>query len=83
MGHLINPIALRVGWFLNWSDVYFIKFKYYPEYFNSILRLRTLLDFILCSNSVESQGFFYSHFTIFQVFASHLISIYIYDSQDA
>ena len=66
MGHIINPIAMRIGWFSNWADTFFVKLKYYPEYLHSILRLRNYLFFFVRQERFEGIGLLNSHFVIFQ-----------------
>lgn len=81
MGHVINPVAMRVGWFSNWVDIFYVSLKYYPEYLHSILRLRNYLFFFLKHERWEGFGFFHSHFVILQKYYKLYINIYIYDGQ--
>jgi len=43
MGHLINPIAFRLGLKKNWEYKSFIKNIYYSEYLHNILNIRNFI----------------------------------------
>jgi len=40
MGHLINPIAFRLGINKSWENTWYIKNLYYAEYLHNILNLK-------------------------------------------
>lgn len=78
MGHLVNPIAMRIGWFRNWVDTYFVEFKYYPEFLHSLLRLRLYLIYFLGLKKFDKFGCFYSHFEFIKKMHILYTNIYIY-----
>lgn len=79
MGSLVNAKAMRLGWFSNWSDSWFVERSYYAYYLYIILRLRFFLTYIWNFESIESTGTFYSHFHLASYNSCFFISIYIYD----
>jgi len=77
MGHLINPIAMRIGWFRSWEDIWYVKYLYYPEYLHSILKIRAFLTFMFTNRKLEHKGsLLYSHFDIIK--QGRLLNIFIY-----
>jgi len=81
MGHLINPISMRLGWFSGWLDVWYSDNIYYTEYFYAILKIRLYLIFFWGDRVVEKVGIFYSHFSIVNIANSLRVNMFIYDGQ--
>ena len=81
MGHIINPTAMRLGWFSDWVDVWYSDRTYYVEYFCSMLKIRLFLSFYVGARRLERMGFFYSHFTIHNVSNYLKVGIYLYDGR--
>jgi len=81
MGHLINPISMRLGWFSDWLDVWYSDNIYYTEYFYAILKIRLYLIFFWGDRGVEKAGMFYSHFNIVNEANSLIVNSFIYDGQ--
>lgn len=81
MGHLINPTGMRLGWFRNWVDVYFVEFRYYPEFLHALLRFRLYLDYFLKSKNFEKSALFLSHFQFVKIRKFLSAKIFIYDGR--
>lgn len=82
MGHLVNPIALRMGWSSNWIDLFFVDQKYYPQYLHMLFRLRLLLPFIFHRYWFERKGaFLCSHFIFTKDYNGLLLKIFFYDGR--
>lgn len=79
MGHLVNPTAMRLGWFTNWVDSWFAEHIYYSEYLYIMFRIRFFLTLLLNSYDFEEMGFFYSHFEFLYKVNCLFIDIYLYD----
>ena len=65
MGHLINPIAMRIGWFSNWCDSWFSEFHYYPELLHEIFKIRLYISYFFSLKFIEKSSLFLSHVEIF------------------
>jgi hypothetical protein len=78
MGHLIHPTAFRLNYFKSWEDTWFVKNIYYPEFLNSILKLRNYLYFFLTDKKVLRSGIFLSHFFLLKYNKLLLINLFIY-----
>lgn len=78
MGHLINPISMRLGWFSNWNDVYYSENHNYAGYFHLVFRLRLYLVYFFSLKRVEKLGLFYSHFEILRRNISLIVNVFIY-----
>lgn len=81
MGHLINPVAVRVGWLSSWSDSWFSEYIYYPEYLHAIFRIRFFLIYFFSSKVIEKIGYFYSHFEIVLKYNYLYVRVFFYDGQ--
>lgn len=79
MGHLINPIALRLGHARSWEDNWFVRNLYYPEYLHSIFKIRNYLYFFFTTKYMERRGVLLSHFTLFKFVKILLIKIFLYN----
>ncbi len=79
MGHLINSNALRLGWFLNWSDSWYHDHTYYAEFLYNVIRVRFFLLYFFSLKNLEKAGYFYSHFEIIQKYNYLKVNIFIYD----
>jgi len=66
MGHLINPIAFRLGHSRSWEDSWFVKDIYYPEFLHSILKIRQYIYYFWTTQFMEKSGFLLSHFYIYK-----------------
>ena len=78
MGHLINPVAFRLGFFKSWEDVWFVKNIYYPEFLNGMLKLRNYLYYVLTNKNFLRSGIFLSNFFILKYNKLYIINIYVY-----
>lgn len=79
MGHIINSNSLRLGWFSNWSDNWFVDSIYYSEFLFIVLRIRFFLTYMFADRHFEDVGYFYSHFEIYNKSNCINISIFFYD----
>jgi hypothetical protein len=81
MGHLINPVAFRLGWSKNWLDNYYVTNSYYPQFLHTILRLRLFLNYFFKQPSLVKLGFFFSHFNIVNTLGVLGVHIFYYDGR--
>ena len=80
MGHLINPIAFRLGHTRSWEDSWFVKGLYYPEFLHSILKIRQYIYYFWTTNFMEKSGFLLSHFSIYKFIKNLLVKIFLYNT---
>jgi len=66
---------------MNWVDTYYVDYKYYPEFLHLMLKIRNFLTYFLSSKSLESRGYFFSHFDIFKSLGSLYFRVYVYDGR--
>jgi len=78
MGHLINPTSMRIGWFYSWEDFWFVRYIYYPEFFQIILKIRFFLAYFLSTKLFDNTSLFYSHFVMSRKSKSIVVSIFLY-----
>lgn len=64
MGHLINPIAFRLGWTKNWCDSWYSELSYYPEFLHYILKIRLFLNSFFFNQNFYNASILVSHFTL-------------------
>lgn len=62
MGHLINPIAFRLGWTKNWCDSWYSELSYYPEFLHYILKIRLFLNSFFFNQRLYDGSILVSHF---------------------
>lgn len=80
MGHLINPIAYRLGHSRSWEDSWFTKSIYYPEFLHSILRIRQYIYYFWTTRFMEKKGILLSHLNIYKFTKELLIKIFLYNT---
>jgi len=81
MGHLINPIAMRLGWTRSWENLYFFKSYYYAHMLHIIFKYRLYLIKILRSYFyITKMGILCSHFDFIQNGRFFYIYVYTYQS---
>lgn len=78
MGHLINPISLRIGHFNYWEDFWYQKSIYYSEFLHATLKIKYFLIYYFSSKKIENLGFTYSHFELIKRWKNLYIRCYIY-----
>jgi len=78
MGHLINPIAFRLGHSRSWEDFWFVKNLYYPEFIHSILKLRNYIYYYFKKKKILKAGYGLCKFNILKVNKVLLVKLYIY-----
>ena len=67
MGHLINPIAFRLGHFRSWEDTWYVRSVYYPEFLHGILKLRNYIYFHFKSKKMIKAGYGLCKLNIFKI----------------
>jgi hypothetical protein len=80
MGHLINPVAIRLGWFSNWCDSWFSDFSFYPEMLHHVFRIRIFLNYFFFQEIFISWGILFSHFVVHYKSGFLFVNIFVYDS---
>lgn len=84
MGHLINPIAFRLGWTRQWVDDFFVELRFYPELLHKLLRFRYFLNCFFSATSQEPlifNHYLISHFTFFLHVRGFFLRIFFYSSR--
>lgn len=79
MGHLVNPIAFRLGHSRSWEDNWYIKNIYYPEFLHSMIRIRQYLYYFWTTKYMEKRGFLLSHLYFYKFLKNLLIKIFLYN----
>jgi len=79
MGHLINPIAFRLGLYLSWETNWYVKFLYYTEFLHIILKLKFYMRYFFISNHIL-RSCIYSHYNLKFSGKFMLIRIWFYCS---
>ena len=82
MGHLVNPVGVRLNYSLTWSDSWSAtnRVHYFNHYSNSLLA-KTYLNYFFSREYIENYGIFFSHFSIFWNANRYLIEINLYDGR--
>lgn len=82
MGHLVNPIGVRLNYSLTWSDSWNAtsRIHYFSHYSNSILT-KTYLNYFFSREYIENYGIFFSHFSVYWNSNKFLIEINLYDGR--
>ena len=78
MGHLINPIAFRLGINKSWESTWFVKNIYYAEFLHNILNLRNFVYRFFLGKNVINSGIFLSEIFFMKFFKNYIINIYLY-----
>jgi len=80
MGHLVNPIAYRLGHTRSWEDNWFIRNIYYPEFLHSMLKIRQYIHYFWTTRFMEKKGILLSHFYIYKFIKNLLVKIFLYNT---
>ena len=80
MGHLINPVAYRLGHTRSWEDSWFVKNIYYPEFLHSVLKIRKYIYYYWTTRFMEKKGILFSHLSIYKFLKYMLIKIFLYNT---
>jgi len=78
MGHLSNPIGIRLSIKKKWENTWFIKNLYYPEFINGILNVRDYLYYYMTRKKMLYAGICLSHFFLIKFNKKYLIKIFFY-----
>ena len=81
MGHLVNPVGFRVGYFSNWADLWSTSNNLvYAELLQNTLSYRRVMGFFFENFITDRHSILYSHFTVESVGFSRLnLKMYFYD----
>lgn len=79
MGHLINPVAYRLGHSRSWEDSWFTRNIYYPEFLHSILKIRYYIHYFWTTRYMEKMGILFSHFYVYKIFKNLLVKVFLYN----
>jgi hypothetical protein len=81
MGHLINPVAFRLGWLNSWDFEFFCKNLYYPQYLHLMFKYRLFVVYLLTTYRCEQVlGVIFSHVEFFKKGRILQICIFTYQS---
>jgi len=82
MGHLVNPIGVRLNYSLTWSDSWSAtdRAHYFSYYSNSVL-VKTYLNYFFSREYVEAYGIFFSHFSVFWSSNKFMVEVNLYDGR--
>jgi hypothetical protein len=79
MGHLVNAISTRVGWFVTWKDEIYLDFSHQSDYIHHFIRIRMALIYILFSREPwDEYCFISSHFNMLKKRRTICVMIYVY-----
>lgn len=81
MGHLINPVGFRVGYFSNWRDLWSSSNNLvYAEILHNTISFRKVMGFFFENFITDRHSILYSHFTVENGGAATLrLKMYFYD----
>lgn len=81
MGHLVNPVGFRVGYFSNWADLWSTSNNLvYAELLHNTLSYRKVMGFFFENFITDRHSILYSHFTVESAgFANLRLKMYFYD----
>ena len=81
MGYLINPTAMRVGWFQSWNNAFYIDNRYYPQLLHIVLKLRIYLLYLLNQPKWRGKKWLYNQLLITYDYWGLKAHIYYYDGK--
>jgi len=81
MGYLINPTAMRVGWFQSWNNSFYIDHLYYPQLLHIVLKLRVYLLYLLNQPKWRGKKWLYNNLIITYDYWGLKAHIYYYDGK--
>ena len=81
MGYLINPTAMRVGWFQSWNNSFYIDHLYYPQLLHIVLKLRVYLMYLLNQPKWRGKKWLYNNLVITYDYWGLKAHIYYYDGK--
>lgn len=81
MGHLVNPVGFRVGYFSNWSDIWVTSNNIvYAEILHNTVSFRKVMGLFFENFITDRYSILYSHFTLENFEISKLrLKMYFYD----
>jgi len=81
MGVVLNPVGYRIGYFISWSDAWYVHRINYSAFLHNMLYLKSLIYFILYLYFPRKFSYWvYSHLSI-SLFRNKLfLNIYIYNA---
>lgn len=82
MGHLVNPIGVRLGYSLTWAESWNASNKsHYLSHYNHILLARIYTNYYFSREYIENFGIFFSHFGVFWSSDKFIVEINLYDGR--
>ena len=81
MGYLINPTAMRIGWFQSWNNSFYIENRYYPQLLHIILKFRVYLLYLLNQPQWRNKKWLYNNLIITHDCWGIKAHIYYYDGK--
>ena len=81
MGHLVNPVGMRIGKFVYWEDLLYKSNLYYPEFIHKIFKIKLFLTLFFCSEVFTIKDIIFSNCAIIYQNKNLLIKIFLYDSK--
>lgn len=82
MGHLVNPVGIRLNYSLTWSDSWSAtnRLHYFNYYSNSVI-IKTYLYYFFSREYIENYGIFFSHFSVSWSSNKFLVEVNLYDGR--
>lgn len=81
MGHIVNPLSIRLGHSTTWQDFWQVKSNFYPEVLHNVLELKRYVSHFFRGVFFERGGFLFSHSNILLSYNSYNVYIYGYDGK--
>jgi hypothetical protein len=78
MGHLLNPLAFRLGFHKNWEDIYFIRNIYYSNFSHNLLKIRNYLYFFFNLKRIKKLGIILSNLNLIKFNSYIVLNLNIY-----
>lgn len=78
MGHLVNSLSVRFGWFAKWVDCWYTSGYNYASFMFICLRQRAILRMFLYAKIMDKTPYIFSHFEFEKFFKFIKVKIYFY-----
>lgn len=79
MGHIVNAISTRLGWFETWKDDIYLDFKHQCDYVHHFIRIRFLLVFTFFAKVPwDEYMMVFSHFEFYKKKRLIYATIFVY-----
>jgi len=77
MGHVANPLPLRLGWALFWQSIWYAKFDY--PFIDIDTTLQRLLETYFRRKRVLATGVIFSHYVLVRKLRRNLCELFVFD----